>query len=241
MFLERIAIFTLEVRAKLLTLINYLLRETDSQLGQIFFTCCLIFLTVILLFTWTTTYVLWIKISFTIVNLVSILLCITAIYFIVKRKRIRTSSKTFEVYTLNDDSLGTVQQFNLKAIALTNVQADAVFKAFSVKYLDGTFQNFHSLIHLKPVSLRKRLVWKDLSPKRAKQVNRQTLLEFLSQLMIGFENLENNQIKELVDHYFILKNPEGSTQTLSTKNISDWRTNKAAYLKEISRVFQQHL
>ncbi|GHA48623.1 hypothetical protein GCM10007103_31950 [Salinimicrobium marinum] len=59
--------------------------------------------------------------------------------------------------------------------------------------------------------------------------------------MIGFENLENNQIKELVDHYFILKNPKGSTQTLSTKNISDWRINKAAYLKEISRIFQQHL
>ncbi|GHA23014.1 hypothetical protein GCM10007103_00090 [Salinimicrobium marinum] len=241
MFLERIAVFTLQVRAKVLTLFHYLLRETDSQLGQIFFTCCLIFLTWLLLYTWITAYALWFKISFTIVYLVSSLLCVTAIYFIVKRKRIRTSSKTLQVYTLNDDSLGTMQQFNLKAIALTNVQADAVFKAFSVKYLDGTFQSFQSLIHLKPVSLRKRLVWKDLSPKRAKQVNRQTLLEFLSQLMIGFENLENNQIKELVDHYFILKNPVGSTQTLSTKNISDWRTNKAAYLKEISKIFQQHL
>ena len=241
MFLERIAVFTLQVRAKLLTLINYLLRETDSQLGQIFFTCCLIFLTSLLIYTWTMAYGLWFKICFTIIYLVSFLCCISAIHFILKRKRIRTSSNALEVYTLNDDTLGIIQQFNLKAIALTNVQADAVFKAFSVKYLDGTFKSFHSLIHLKPVSSRERLVWKDLSPKRAKQVNRQTLLEFLSQLMIGFENLENNQIKKLVDHYFILKNPEGTTQTLSTKNISDWRTNKATYLKEISRVFQQHL
>ncbi|WP_189602971.1 hypothetical protein [Salinimicrobium marinum] len=108
-------------------------------------------------------------------------------------------------------------------------------------YLDGTFQSFQSLILLEPISSRSRLIWKDLSPKRYKQVNRQTLLEFLSQLMIGFENLENHQIKELVDHYFILRNSEGNIQTLSTKNISDWRMNKAAYLKEISRIFQQHL
>lgn len=241
MFLERIAVFTLLVRAKLLALISYLQREADSQLGQIFFTCSFIFLTGLLLYTWTTAYALWIKISFTIVYLVSSLFCFSAIYFIVKRKRIRTSSKTFEVYSLNDNSLGTIQQLNLKAISLNKVQADAVFKAFSVKYLDGTYYSFQSLILLKPVSSRKRLVWKDLSPKRAKQVNRQTLLEFLSQLMIGFETLENNQIKELVDHYFILRNSEGSTQTLSTKNISDWRMNKAAYLKEISRLFQKHL
>ena len=241
MFLERIAVFTLQVREKLLTLINYLLRETDSQLGQIFFTCCLIFLTSLLIYTWTMAYGLWFKICFTIIYLVSFLFCISAIHFILKQKRIRTSSNTLEVYTLNDDAVEKIQQLNLNAIPLTKVQANAIFKAFSVKYLDGTFQSFQSLILLKPITYTDRMEWKDLSPKNPKQVNRQTLLEFLSQLMIGFETLENNQIKELVDHYIILKNSQGTTQTLSTKNISDWRMNKASYLKEISRIFQQHL
>ena len=94
---------------------------------------------------------------------------------------------------------------------------------------------------LEPISIKERLEWKDLSPKGPKQVNRQTLLEFLSHLLAGFENLENNQILELVDHYFILINSSGIEQTLSTKNISDWRINKAAYLKEISQLFQQHI
>ena len=241
MFLERFAVFTLQIRAKLLEFYNYVLQETDSQLGQIFFTCCFILLTGLLLYTWSMAYALWLKIGFTFVYLICSLLCITAIYFIIKRKRIRTSSKTFEVYTLTDNTPGTIQQLNLKAIALTNAQANAIFTAFSVTYLDGTFQSFQSLVLLESTSTRSRLIWKDLSPKRSRQVNRQTLLEFLSQLMIGFETLENSQIKELVDHYFILRNSEGSIQTLSTKNISDWRMNKATYLKEISRIFQQHL
>ena len=46
---------------------------------------------------------------------------------------------------------------------------------------------------------------------------------------------------ELVEHYFILKNSLGTEQALSSKNISDWRMNKAAYLKEISQLFQKHL
>jgi hypothetical protein len=241
MFLERIAILTLQVRAKLFTLINYLLRETGSQLGQIFFTCCLIFLTGLLLYTWTIAYALWFKISFTIIYLVSSLLCISAIHFIINRKRIRNRSDILEVYSLKDEDSKEFQHFNLKAIPLTNVQANAVFKAFSVKYLGGSYHSFNSLIRLEPVSNEDRLEWKDASPKRPELVNRQTLLEFLSHLLVGFENLENHQMIVLVEHYFILKSPAGIEQNLSSKNISDWRINKAAYLKEVSRLFQHNL
>lgn len=192
MFLERFAVLTLRLRAKLLELYNYLLRETDSQLGQIFFICCLFFLTALLFYAWITPSGLWIKITYTFIYLVSSLLCVSAIYFIIKRKRIR--SNTLEVYTLNDPGLEKIQQLNLKSIPLTETQANAVFKAFSGKYLQGNYQSFQSLILLKPVSYENRLKWIDLSPKRQKQVNRQTLLEFLSHLLIGFENLDNHQI-----------------------------------------------
>jgi hypothetical protein len=146
-----------------------------------------------------------------------------------------------EVYTLNDPGAEKFQHFNLTSIALTQVQASAIFNEFSGKYLHGKHQSFQSLILLKPVSNRNRLVWKDLSPKRPKQVNRQTLLEFLSHLISGFENLDNHQMIQLADHYFILKNSVGTTQTLSTKNVSNWRTNKAPYLDEISRLIKKHL
>ncbi|MBK5194019.1 MAG: hypothetical protein JJE07_12585 [Flavobacteriaceae bacterium] len=241
MVLERFAVFTLQLRAKLLEFYHYLLRETESQLGQIFFTCCFFFLTGLIWYIWTIAYPLWFKIGFTAIYMVSALFSISAMYFILKRKRIRISRNTTEVYTLNDPGLEKFQNLNLTSIALTQVQASAIFNEFTENYLNGNFLSFQSLILLKPVSNRNRLVWKNLSPKRPKQVNRQTLLEFLSHLMIGFENLNNHQMIQLADHYFILKNSAGTTQILSTKNITNWRNNKAPYLKEISRLIKKHL
>ncbi|MGY5847852.1 hypothetical protein ACW6QP_10580 [Salegentibacter sp. HM20] len=145
------------------------------------------------------------------------------------------------MYTAIDPEIEKIKQFNLKPIPLSQGQANAVFKAFSGKYLTGDYQSFQSLISMEPVPARSRLEWKDLSPKRPKQVNRQTLLEFLSHLIIGFENLDNHQMILLVEHYFILKNTAGTEQHLSSKNISDWRNNKATYLKEISSIFKATL
>ncbi len=241
MILERFAVCTLQVRAKLLNIYNNLLQETESQLGQIFFTCCLFFLTGLLLYVWTMAYPLWLKIGFTSIYLVSSLFCISAMYFILKRKRIRISSNTIEVYTLNDPGAEKFQNFEITSISLTKVQAGGIFNEFSEDYLRGTYQSFQSLLLLKPVSSRNRLVWKDLSPKSTKQVNRQTLLEFLSHMLIGFETLDNHQMILLVEHYFILKNPKAVEQHVATKNISDWRNNDAPYLEEISRLIQKHL
>lgn len=241
MFLERIAVFTLQVRAKLLGFFNFLLRETDSQIGQIFFVCCLFFLTGLLFYVWAIPSTMGLKISFSVIYILSFLLCVSAIHFIIKRKRIRNKSNKMEVYTLYSPEQSKFLYLNLKSIPLTESQADAVFKAFSWRYLNGTFQSFQSLIKLKPITNKERMEWKDPSPKSPKQVNRQSLLEFLSNLLEGFENLENYQIIELVEDYFILKNSAGTEQTLSSKNISDWRTNQATYLKEVSRIFQQNL
>ena len=238
MFLERIAIFTIQLRAKLQEFFNYLLRETDSQLGQIFFTCCILIFTALLLYVWITPFSLWFQICFTIIYLFISLVFISGIYFIVKRKRIRTKSNAFEVYTLDPD-LTSFHHFNLKVIPITEEKTQTIFKAFSGNYFtSGNYRSFQFLIQLKPVVPEKRLQWVDLSPKRPKQVNRQTLLEFLSHLFIGFKNLDNQQIIIFVEQYFQLKNPKGNLQHLSTKNISDWRTNEAAYLRGISEIFK---
>ncbi|CAM4279634.1 DUF4760 domain-containing protein [Gillisia limnaea] len=241
MFLERIAIFTLQVREKLETFLNSLIRETNSRIGEIFFVCCLLFLTGLLYYTWATPSAVWIKILFSLIYISSSLLCISAIHFITKRKRIRKNSNVMEVYTLTEDESKKFDLPNLKAIPLTKLQENTIFKAFSEKHFSGDYQTFQALIQLKPVSQIKRLVWTDSSPKLPKKVNRQTLLEFLSQLFVGFENLENQQMKELANYYFVLKNSEGIENTLSTKNISDWKNNKASYLGNISRLLKKNL
>ncbi|MGA9325639.1 MAG: hypothetical protein WBV47_06305 [Salegentibacter sp.] len=146
-----------------------------------------------------------------------------------------------EVYTFVNHESKKLQDHNLTAISLTALQQEHIFNDFCRNYLNGSYQSFQSLLLLQPIPKKKRLEWIHTSAKRPKQVNRQTLLEFLSQLIIGFENLENHQMIDLVEDYFILKNSAGIQQHLSSKNISDWRMNKASYLKEISRIFQQHL
>ncbi len=241
MFLERIAIFTLQLREKLEAFLNSLIRETNSQIGQIFFVCCLLFLTGLLYYAWAIPSALWIKILFSLIYISSSLLCISAIHFITKQKRIRKNSNALEVYTLAEDESKKFNHLNLKAISLTEVQGSTIFKAFSEKHLSGDYQTFQALIQLKPIPQLKRLAWTDSSPKLPKQVNRQTLLEFLNQLLIGFKNLENQQMMELAHYYFVLKNSEGIEQTLSTKNISDWKNNQSAYLENISGLFKQNL
>ena len=241
MFLERVAIFTLQLRAKAIAFLNSLLHETDSQLGQLFLTCFLIFASLVLFYTWRNPFPLWIKLGYSFVYMLCAILTAAAIYFHVFNKRIRHTSKGMEVYTFINHESKKLQDLNLEAIQLTTAQKEHIFKAFSRNYLNGHYQSFQSLLLLQPISKKQRLEWRHCSAKRPKLVNRQTLLEFLSQLIPGFENLENHQMIELVDQYFILKNSAGIKQNLSSKNISDWRTNKAPYLKEISRIFQQHL
>ncbi|MCB7481592.1 hypothetical protein [Christiangramia sediminis] len=143
---------------------------------------------------------------------------------------------------MDREGLENLHFYNIKAIALTEVQTEKLFREFSKQYLSGSYQSFWALTALTPIPPNKRLIWIDTSPKRPKEVNRQSLLEFLNQLLIGFKNLENQQMIDLARHYFILKNPAGKEQLhLSTKNISDWRTNEAPYLQDISRLFQSCL
>lgn len=70
-------------------------------------------------------------------------------------------------------------------------------------------------------------VWKDLFPRRLKQANRKTLLEFISHLLIGFKKLDNHQVVLFVEQYFSLKNTGAIEQQGSTKNISYWPNNDA--------------
>ncbi len=241
MFLERIAIFSLQAKEKLETFLNSLIRETNSQIGPLLFMACFLILTLLLYYVWVTPNAFWVKIIFSIIYLLCLLFCASILYFHVKQKRTRKISDAFEVYTLTDDESKRFNYPDFKAIPLTELQRGKVFKAFSENHFGGDYQTFQAITKLKSVPQLKRLVWKDASPKLPKQVNRQTLLEFLSQLLVGFENLENQQIIELADYYFVLINSEGIEMTLSTKNISDWKNNKAAYLENISALLKKNL
>ncbi len=238
MFLERIAIFSLQAKEKLETFLNSLIRETNSQIGPLLFLVCVLLLTLLLYYVWITPYAFWVKIIVSIIYLLCLLICASIIYFHITQKRVRKNSNTLEVFSLAEDE---IKKFDLNAIPLNEVQVNNIFNAFSENHLSGDYQTFRAFIQLKPVSRMKRLVWTDSSYKLPKQVNRQTLLEFLSQILVGFENLENQQMIELTNYYFILKNSEGKELTFSTKNIYDWKNNKSAYLENISALLKKNL
>ena len=241
MFLERFAIFTLQLRAKLKTFLISLIRDTNSQIGPLLFLGCIFLLTLALYYVWIFSSSLWIKLIFSIIYLLCFLFCISAIYFHIKQKRVRKNSNTLEVYTLSKGGLENFHTHNIEVIAITKVQAEKIFNEFSKQYFIGNYQSFRALSKLKSIPPQERLIWIDTSPKRPKEVNRQSLLEFLNQLLIDFKKLENQQMIDLAQHYFILKNPAGKELSLSTKNISDWRINEATYLKDISTLFQRSL
>lgn len=244
MIFERIGIFIIKVR-DLGTKLRYTGgKAINSQLAQIFFSSILIILTVLLFSIWSISgskYPLVLKIIFTVIYFFAISVYSTGLYFFLSKKHIRNVDGKLTVEHLERNSISNSDFGAIQAIALTDEQIKNLFNSFSGNFLSGNIQSFRRLIHLKTVEAGDRLEWIDGIPKNPKQVNRQTLLEFLSQLFQGFENLNNHQIIFFVEHYFTLKDPVGTQQILSTKNISDWRMNKAAYLKEISRLFQHHL
>lgn len=241
MFLERIAIFTLELKEKLETFFKFLIRETNSQIAPLLFFGCLLVLSFTLFYVWIFPFPLWTRVLFSLTYFLCLLFAIAVLHFHLTKKRIRKKTDSFEVYRLDEVDLKSFEHLPLKAIPLSEVQVSKIFKAFSEKYWIGDLQVFLSLIQLQSVSQNKKLVWTDTGPKLTKQVNRQTLLEFLSQLFTGFENLENQQMIELVTYYFILKDSDGSEHSLSSKNISDWKKNKAAYLDHISDLIKKNL
>ncbi len=238
MFLERIAIFTFQLKEKLETFLNFLIRETKTQTGPLLFLGCFLLLTLTLYYIWITPYAFWAQIVFTFIYILCLLICASIMYFHITQKRVRKNSDTLEVFNLAENE---IKKFDLSAIPLNEVQVNNIFKAFSENHLSGDYQTFQAFIQLNPVSHLKRLVWKDSSYKLPKQVNRQTLLEFLSQLLVGFENLGNQQMIELTNYYFILKDSEGKELTFSTKNIYDWKNNNSAYLENISALIKKNL
>ena len=241
MFLERFAIFTLQLRAKLKTFLISLIRDTNSQIGPLLFLGYIFLLTLALYYVWIFSSSLWIKLIFSIIYLLSFLFCISAIYFHLKRKGVRNKLNKLEVFNISEEGSEYSHAQNIEVITLTEFQAKKLFREFSKQYFTGSYQSFRALSKLKPIPPEERLIWIDTSSKRPKEVNRQSLLEFLNQLLIDFKKLENQQMIDLAQHYFILKNPAGKELSLSTKNISDWRINEAPYLKDISALFQRSL
>ena len=141
MFLERFAIFTLQLRAKLKTFLISLIRDTNSQIGPLLFLGCIFFLTLALFYVWIFSTSLWIKLIFSIIYLLCFLFCISAIYFHIKRKGVRKNSNTLEVFNINKRGSEYWHAQNIEVITLTEVQAEKLFREFSKQYFTGRYQS----------------------------------------------------------------------------------------------------
>ncbi|WP_128761700.1 hypothetical protein [Leeuwenhoekiella aestuarii] len=127
----------------------------------------------------------------------------------------------------------------LNSIVVGVDQIQRVFVLFSESYFEGDYKSFESLLLLKYLKEKPPIVWIDQNPNNPTKINRQTLLEFLSQVFFGFENLTNLKIVEFTNYYFIIKDHKGKLLRISTKNVSDWRNNRSPYLQRISVLLSQ--
>ncbi|MCR9225897.1 MAG: hypothetical protein NXH90_00550 [Flavobacteriaceae bacterium] len=124
---------------------------------------------------------------------------------------------------------------NLETTFSSEAEATKIYERFSQEgYIKTDIVAFMAFVNLKtPI---KRIIWQDKIARQPKRINRQSLIEFVSNLVIGFESLENKQIIALIDRYFC--NPSQQSIKISSKNVTDWRNNDSAYLRKISNLIK---
>lgn len=124
---------------------------------------------------------------------------------------------------------------NLQTAFTSEKEATKIYERFSHEgYIKTDIASFLAFVNLEtPI---KRIVWQDKIERQPKRINRQSLIEFVSNLVIGFESLENKQIISLIDRYFC--NPSNQAIKISSKNVTDWRNNDSPYLRKISNLIK---
>lgn len=225
-FFERLAKLFLKIDSTIKNGMTSLFSALNSQLVALFFTLVMIFMTILFIWAWVESSI-WMRIVFLLIFLTVLLFSASAVYFFVKRERVNKVKNHFNLENIPDLK-------NIRTITQNENDQRRLFDAFSETHIQGDFQSFLSLLNVERVENEGRLIWIDTSPNNPKKINRQTLLEFLSQIFIGFENLSNKSIVGFCGYYFILGDNGKDHARVNSKNVSDWRLNRAPYLKEIS-------
>lgn len=231
-FFESLAIFFLKTNTVIKKAFGSIINAVNSQQIQIFFTVIILFLTSLLVLAWNNLSILG-RFALAIVYGFILLFTFSTLYFFVKKKRFHQIGNKWEVL----DNFEVRHDFNnLKTIPLNEVAIRNLYMLFSEKHLEGSFQTFVQLLELGKIDRSERLEWSDKNPNNPKQINRQTLLEFLSQILTGFENLTNKSIADFCDYYFIIRGQSDKAVKITSKNVSDWRTNRSPYLLGVSKL-----
>ncbi len=134
-------------------------------------------------------------------------------------------------------------QHNLNPLSIisetrySNDEINQIFeRAISKGLCKGDLKSFEHLVHNKEVEPDKRIQWLDTSPKNAKILNTQTLLEFLSNLIPELESSTNKNIISFCNKYFC--DSEMKTIKISSKTVTKWKKNKSDYLKDLSDIIK---
>lgn len=118
-------------------------------------------------------------------------------------------------------------------------KGEAIFQRFlDGKYLEGDFFQFEAMLNLSNNFdvHNDKIIWIHKSRNNKSVINRQTLVEFLSIIYDGFENLGNKEIVEFCKKYFCL---EGQKEfEISSKNVTDWKENKTKSIRDVSNLIK---
>lgn len=242
MIFEKIGIFIIQAKELAANFYTVAGQEIGSQLVQTVLSGILMFLTVLLFWVWSASdlnYPLEMKIVFTGIYLLCVVVYSTGLYFFLSKRQVKKIDGQWEIVEIPPKFEKRINFEDLQPVITSEEQIDMLYQKFSKRHLTGSLKNFQKLLHLKPLEAAERLKWTDPIPKNPKQLNRQTLLEFLSQIFSGFENLDNQGMINFVSYYFCLDHAKGSEHFITSKIISDWRLNQSPYLKDISNLIDQ--
>jgi len=232
-FFESLAKFFLRINGWIKTSLSNLLFAASSQVAPVFFTVTVLLMTLFLILVWKRSDLLS-GILFSVIYLGIVLFLMSAAYLNFRKRE----PASFQQNPKTDlDTASLWELAGVRSIILNQKEMERIFADFEKIHVQGNLESFRALLNLEHINGEQRLIWKDPNPNHPNKTNRQTLLEFLSHLFMGFENLPNKTIVSMCDRYFTL----ADSSKLRSKNISDWRLNRSPYLRGISDLIQRSI
>lgn len=107
-------------------------------------------------------------------------------------------------------------------------------------YIKGELESFKLMVNNEPLEKCSKIIWNDY---RGKKLNKQTLIELLSNIFPNLDHSSNIEIIDFINKYFVDSNSKSLFKNIKnpSKIVTDWRNNESKYLNEVSTIIRPYI
>lgn len=159
--------------------------------------------------------------------IISILLC----QFTWSKSFLRIFNKQNEINVFN----------NFSSLDLSNESIESIYNSLNDEgYIKGELESFKLMVNNEPLEKCSKIIWNDY---RGKKLNKQTLIELLSNIFPNLDHSSNIEIIDFINKYFVDSNSKSLFKNIKnpSKIVTDWRNNESKYLNEVSTIIRPYI